>query len=636
MVKMLLLLSLRGVNNPVKRLVTSAGCCKKELASCADDKNFKSRPGGLQQEIYKQWFSDKVLARRTLSQSQAENVWKSLKLISSTLLNSRIQVEANDKISSNDVKMETDTNNSLADSNFHLLECLEISKAHTLNEIKKVAEIPSFSNWLPNYNQKGRLLGGLFNNGRKDALTYLNQSLGPLSYNCRWLHLVPARYCNIPTTFNDIAILDQRLGTTYVSQLCTESQNRLKEIAHEHLKKALRANKVNVVKDKPKEYPDEGLFKSPLLTQVKKDKRFKKASLRVPAILRYMTMEIHTRNLDTPGLFRVSGDPDKVQKLKSDLEQNFYGTEGIDSSGYDIHDFATLLKDYLRELPTRLVSTEKFEIFPDIEDLDFEKEQFPIMNFFHLSMTDEHRKTLQYLLSFLGEVSRHSPKNQMDADKLAVVFGPLLFKMADMPAKDMAEKVSCQVNMTRAWMFYYPILALVPFDMMEELRKSFSSKPATISFDPKVFGLEVPKTPSVPKKLESLTDATITVLTPYEAQPSKEIKIGATHTAQQVVCEILGIPLDPFDIAPSDTSSDKTTPLNPVPLHDFNTELGQGDAKPLQYLYEVGGNIGERCLNPNTKMLDLYKGNPKAFWVVKTQGSPPVHRPIRRVTFKLK
>ncbi len=35
------------------------------------------------------------------------------------------------------------------------------------------------------------------------------------------------------------------------------------------------------------------------------------------------------------------------------------------------------------------------------------------------------------------------------------------------------------------------------------------------------------------------------------------------------------------------------------------------------YLYEVRGNIGERCLPDNTKMLALYKVNPNAEWVLK-------------------
>ena len=35
------------------------------------------------------------------------------------------------------------------------------------------------------------------------------------------------------------------------------------------------------------------------------------------------------------------------------------------------------------------------------------------------------------------------------------------------------------------------------------------------------------------------------------------------------------------------------------------------------FLFEVGGNIGERCLPHNTSMLALYKVNPNAEWIIK-------------------
>ncbi|KAH9491954.1 hypothetical protein Btru_026884 [Bulinus truncatus] len=39
--------------------------------------------------------------------------------------------------------------------------------------------------------------------------------------------------------------------------------------------------------------------------------------------------------------------------------------------------------------------------------------------------------------------------------------------------------------------------------------------------------------------------------------------------------------------------------------------------RPIDYLFETGGNIGERFLDPDTRMLDLYKVNPEATYVVR-------------------
>ncbi|XP_053321931.1 rho GTPase-activating protein 28-like [Spea bombifrons] len=40
-----------------------------------------------------------------------------------------------------------------------------------------------------------------------------------------------------------------------------------------------------------------------------------------------------------------------------------------------------------------------------------------------------------------------------------------------------------------------------------------------------------------------------------------------------------------------------------------------------QSLYEIGGNIGEHCLDPDTYMLDVYNVNPRAEWILKPKNS---------------
>lgn len=38
-----------------------------------------------------------------------------------------------------------------------------------------------------------------------------------------------------------------------------------------------------------------------------------------------------------------------------------------------------------------------------------------------------------------------------------------------------------------------------------------------------------------------------------------------------------------------------------------------------QRLYEIGGNIGQHCLDPDAYILDVYHVNPQAEWVIKPQ-----------------
>ena len=41
-----------------------------------------------------------------------------------------------------------------------------------------------------------------------------------------------------------------------------------------------------------------------------------------------------------------------------------------------------------------------------------------------------------------------------------------------------------------------------------------------------------------------------------------------------------------------------------------------------QFVFEIGGNIGERCLDPRANMWEVYRVNPTAHWVIKPRNCP--------------
>ncbi|XP_016417495.1 rho GTPase-activating protein 18-like isoform X4 [Sinocyclocheilus rhinocerous] len=55
----------------------------------------------------------------------------------------------------------------------------------------------------------------------------------------------------------------------------------------------------------------------------------------------------------------------------------------------------------------------------------------------------------------------------------------------------------------------------------------------------------------------------------------------------------------------------------------FDIENGRGSRsgarRQRQYLFEIGGNIGERCLDPDAHLLDVYRVNPQCEWVLKSR-----------------
>lgn len=58
-------------------------------------------------------------------------------------------------------------------------------------------------------------------------------------------------------------------------------------------------------------------------------------------------------------------------------------------------------------------------------------------------------------------------------------------------------------------------------------------------------------------------------------------------------------------------------------LARFQCENSHGtpEKSQIQSLYEIGGNIGEHCLDPDTYMLDVYHVNPHAEWILRPKAS---------------
>lgn len=60
-------------------------------------------------------------------------------------------------------------------------------------------------------------------------------------------------------------------------------------------------------------------------------------------------------------------------------------------------------------------------------------------------------------------------------------------------------------------------------------------------------------------------------------------------------------------------------------LAKFQYENSHGSSECFkiqnQRLYEIGGNIGQHCLDPDAYILDIYHVNPQAEWVIKPQPS---------------
>jgi RalA-binding protein 1 len=113
------------------------------------------------------------------------------------------------------------------------------------------------------------------------------------------------------------------------------------------------------------------------------------------------------------GLFRLSGSSVTIKALR----ERFI-TEGdvhlLDGDYYDIHAVASLLKLYLRELPTSILSRELHLDFLKINDMGDNKRKVAIANVLVHKLPEPNYALLDALCSFLIDVVDNSGRNKMN------------------------------------------------------------------------------------------------------------------------------------------------------------------------------------------------------------------------------
>ncbi|XP_040463202.1 protein FAM13C [Falco naumanni] len=152
----------------------------------------------------------------------------------------------------------------------------------------------------------------------------------------------------------------------------------------------------------------------------------------VPFLVTQMVEYLEVFGLERVGLFRISGSVSKIKELKQKYNQG----EKVDLiNDGDVDSVASLLKLFLKEMPVA--------VFPDNISSGllktFQEHKIHTMkcieNLRQLlgCLPKAHQNLLQFLSAFLLKVATHSAVNFMTLENLAIVFGPVLFKIPVSP-----------------------------------------------------------------------------------------------------------------------------------------------------------------------------------------------------------
>lgn len=146
----------------------------------------------------------------------------------------------------------------------------------------------------------------------------------------------------------------------------------------------------------------------------------------VPLIMIDLINYILANGLKEEGIFRLSGHATRVKELQAlyDAHQDVLLDNPIDA--------ASLLKQYLRDLPSPLIPYRLYNTFLDANQI--QEESAKMAKFRQLlgsELPAHHRESLAYLMEFVNFVGEHADENKMTPHNLAVVFAPNLLQSED-------------------------------------------------------------------------------------------------------------------------------------------------------------------------------------------------------------
>ncbi|XP_028394082.1 protein FAM13A-like [Dendronephthya gigantea] len=150
----------------------------------------------------------------------------------------------------------------------------------------------------------------------------------------------------------------------------------------------------------------------------------------IPYVLERITEYIVCYGMKQEGIFRVNGNAKVMEKLKSDFDKD--GDANLENSG-DVMSVAGLMKMFLRELPEPLIPNNFMKAFMQVhKEYHSDKDECCVrMRDLAGKLPEPRRKLLKFLCRFLVHMSLHQDSNKMNANALAIVFSPNLFRCSD-------------------------------------------------------------------------------------------------------------------------------------------------------------------------------------------------------------
>ncbi|XP_019611355.2 rho GTPase-activating protein 28 isoform X5 [Rhinolophus sinicus] len=403
-----------------------------------------------------------------------------------------------------------------------------------------------------------------------------------------------------------------RFGLTEAGDLSAEDMKKIRHLSLIELTAffdafgiPLKRNKTEKVKGR-----DNGIFGVSLTVLLDNDRK-KDPGVKVPLVLQKFFEKVEESGLESEGIFRLSGCTAKVKQYREELDAKF----NADKFKWDKmchREAAVMLKAFFRELPTSLFPVEYIPAFITLmERGPHIKVQFQALHLMVMALPDANRDTAQALMTFFNKVIANESKNRMSIWNISTVMAPNLFfsrsKHSDYEELLLANTAA---HIIRLMLKYQKILWKVPSFLITQVRRM---NEATMLLKKQL--------PSVKKLLRRKTIEREVASPKISKVLQKSPSSRRMSDVPEGVIRVHAPLLSKVSMAIQLNSQTKAKDI----LAKFQYENSHGSSECIkiqnQRLYEIGGNIGQHCLDLDAYILDVYHVNPHAEWVIKPQSS---------------
>ncbi|XP_043657495.1 rho GTPase-activating protein 6 isoform X2 [Drosophila teissieri] len=204
------------------------------------------------------------------------------------------------------------------------------------------------------------------------------------------------------------------------------------------------------------------------------------SKLMVPIFVNTCIDYLEEKGLKQVGLFRVSTSKKRVNQLREKFDKDINFGISVDTCP---HDVATLLKEFLRDLPEPLLCNTLYLTFLKTQRIRNRRLQLEAISHLIRLLPVPHRDTLYVLLVFLAKVASRSDDiwstdgccltlgNKMDSNNLATVFAPNILRstLLTFSRDKEQENMSDAINVVRTMINHYEELFKISAELLNAI-----------------------------------------------------------------------------------------------------------------------------------------------------------------------